>query len=353
MKNFRISKIVWLVILTLTSCANPPSGQIGISPTECTLSVGDQKSFSLDGILADNAIITWKADRGSITSTGQGLNAIFTAPDTPGDANISAIISSSTPIPLTRTCHVASQSTSTNNSIPTSTDDPPLLSNSNVPPTNALPSTEKTVIISEVMGNPCGGDEFRKWNDYVELYNSGDQPVDVGGWWLTVNGPGNKSDRLVSWQMRNPNIAIINQVVTTNTTQIPAHSFAVVLSPSYNQGLDPHRMPYRFPKETTILTIAEGDRIGHPVFGIVGAGGGRSVVVLYLGGAKSIQKIMSTYGTPTMVRYPQDVRDDRNDSLPLDLHTCASAERVEPLAPDAFEQWHEIINGSPGEAPYP
>jgi hypothetical protein len=76
------------------------------------------------------------------------------------------------------------------------------------------------------MGNPCGGDEFRKWNDFVELYNYGDQPQDVGGWWLTVNGPGNKSDKLVAWATRNPNVAL-NQPVVTNTTRIPAHGFIV------------------------------------------------------------------------------------------------------------------------------
>lgn len=354
MKKNRFSKIVVLLVLALTSCTNPSSADIGISPSECTISIGEQKSFSLDGRLAENALVTWKTDRGSVTSTGQGLNAVFTAPETTGDANISAIISSSTPIPLTRTCHIIDtrpQPTSTDGDLPpTSTDDPPPLGS--IPPTNTLSSVEKTVIISEVMGNPCGGDEFRKWNDFVELYNYGDQPQDVGGWWLTVNGPGNKSDKIVAWATRNPNIAL-NQPVITNTTRIPARGFAVVISPSYTQAIDPYRMPYAFVPGTVILTIAEGDRIGHPVFGIVGHGGGRSVVVLYIGGSKSILKVMSTYGTPIISQYPQDIRDDRADNLPLELHTCASAERIEPLAADTFDKWHEVLGGSPGQAPYP
>jgi hypothetical protein len=349
MEKYRTSKIAVLLVLALTNCTSPPSAQIGISPTECTLNVGEQKSFSLDGHLAENAIITWKTDRGSITSTGQGLNAVFTAPETSGDVNISAIISSSTPIPLIRTCHITdtdSQPTSTaGNTFPTSTDI--------TLPTGTVGSTEKTVIISEVMANPCGGDEFRKWNDYIELYNYGDQPQEVGGLWLAVSGPDNKADMLVAWSTRNPNVAL-NQPAITNSTHIPAHGFALVLSPIYTRSLSPYRMPYRFPKATTILTIADGDRIGHTIYGIIGHGGGRDVVVLYSGGAKSILQVISTYGSPLFLGlYAQDIRDNRTDNLPLDLHTCSSAERVNPLGGDAFEGWHEVSNGSPGEAPYP
>jgi hypothetical protein len=303
-------------------------------------------TLALDGHLSDNALVVWQADRGSVTFTGQGLNAVYTAPQTPGDVNISAIITSGTPIPqsLTRTCTVNNVSTG-----PTDPGAPTLPPN--VPTPSLAPSTGTTVIISEVMGNPCGGDEFRKWNDYVELYNYGDQPQDVGGWWLTVSSP-DKSDMLVAWDARNPSVSL-NQAVITNTTIIPPHGYAVVISPTYMRALEPHRMPYRFPRQTIILTIADGDRIGHSIFGIIGQGGGRSAVVLYVGGARSIREAKSTYGTPILNGYPQDVRDDRYDNLPLDLHTCSSAERVNPLGIDTFENWHEVLNGSPGEAPYP
>jgi len=356
MNNYRrIFRVCILVVaLILTACATQTASadQIGILPTQCALNVGDQIALALDGHIADNAIVTWKADRGSVVSTGQGLNAVYTAPSTPGDANISAIITSGTPIPqsLTRTCTVNAgiivgpPLLPTHTVIPTTTVERPT--------TSVIPLTGKTVIISEVMANPCGGDEFRKWNEYVELYNYANQPQDVGDWWLTVSGPDNKSDMLVAWDSRNPNTPL-NQSVITNTTTIPSHGFAVVLSPTYTRSIDPYRMPYRFPKGTTILTIADGDRIGHPFFGIIGQGGGRDAVVLYIGGAKSIRQVESTYGTPTLSGYPQDIRDDRDDNVPLDLHTCSSAERLNPLGPDTFENWHEVLNGSPGEAPYP
>jgi hypothetical protein len=38
-------------------------------------------------------------------------------------------------------------------------------------------------------------------------------------------------------------------------------------------------MHFRFPPGTVILTIAEGNHIGYPVFGIMGQGGDRNMVV--------------------------------------------------------------------------
>jgi hypothetical protein len=96
----------------------------------------------------------------------------------------------------------------------------------------------------------------------------------------------------------------------------------------------------------------EGDRIGDDVYGLVEYGSGRDVLVLYTGGANFIKQVVSTYGSPTLGLYPQDIRDDRADNLPLDLHKCTSAERISPLAPDEFGNWREVLNGSPGEAPY-
>jgi len=352
MNHYRACCIFALLALVLTGCAtqSASASQVGILPTQCALNVGEQITLALDGHIADNAVVVWQADRGSVISTGQGLNAVYTAPQTPGDANISAIINSGTPIPqsLTRTCTVNGAATGS----PILPSTAALTAISEKPTASAIPFTGKTVIISEVMANPCGGDEFRKWNDYVELYNYGSQPEDVGGWWLTVSGPDNKSDELVAWSIRNPNV-VLNQPVTIDTTIIPSHGFAVVLSPIYTHSLDPYRMPYSFPKGTIILTIADGDRIGHPVFGIIGQGGGRDAVVLYIGGARSIREVESTYGTPTLSGYPQDIRDDRDDNVPLDLHTCSSAERLNPLGKDTFENWREVLNGSPGEAPYP
>lgn len=342
MSHYRNYSFVALLVILLAGCGSSLPNQVDILPADCTLEPGSEMTLALDGHISDNAIVTWQADRGSVAFTGQGLNVVYTAPQTPGDVNISAIITSGTPIPqsLTRTCHV-------NGGIA----GPPIPTNAEINTSIIGPTAERTVMISEVMANPCGGDEFRKWNQYIELYNYGDHPQDVANLWLTVSGAEGKSDMLIAWARRNPNIPF-SQSLITNTTIIPAHGFAVVLSPIYTQSLDPHRMPYRFVPGTVILTIADGDRIGNRFYGMIGQGGGRSAVVLYLGGAKSILEVLSTYGSPTLARYPQDIRDDRADNLPLDLHECGSAERVDPLGQDIFENWHEVLDGSPGEAPY-
>jgi hypothetical protein len=111
-------------------------------------------------------------------------------------------------------------------------------------------------------------------------------------------------------------------------------------------------MPYHFPSQTVILTVVDGDRIGDDLYGLVEDGNGRDVVVLYTGGANFVNQVVSTYGTPTLGLYPQDIRDDRADNLPLILHECSSAERINPTGPDEFKNWREVLNGSPGEAPY-
>jgi hypothetical protein len=366
-------------ILLLTACSS--TGSAGsmprILPVDCQVNTGGTIVLSLDGTLPQNANIRWEADLGGVVSTGQKLNAVFNAPGLAEDVTISVYISSGTPgsteIPVTRNCTVVSPvpvlpivptpATVNVASTPLNVDSPSVNNDSLVVNANPIPVTAEplpiertlpdgpTVIISEVMAHPCGDDNFKKWNEYVELYNFGDQPVDARGWRLVDNGPRNKPDQIVAWNARNPHAALKQRVVTDSTI-IPPHGFALVLSPIYTQSLAPHKMPYQFPEGTVILTIIEGDRLGDDRFGLIGHGSSRDVVVLYIGGSKSIKQVVSTYGTPSLGIYPEDIRDDREDSLPLDLRECSSVERVDPLLPDQFESWREVPNGSPGEAPY-
>jgi hypothetical protein len=332
-----------LLSISLLGCGSPPGQPLEIVPSACSLKPGGQLTFSLKGVIGSNSTISWSATDGVIQSQGKdGLLAVFTAPPVPGVVVVSVKVTSNlTPIsPPSITCTIQLDTPSA--AQPQAPAQPQPISN---------PVGLPTVIISEVMGHQCGADDFKKFNQYVELYNYGDQPVDVNGWWLVDNGPDNQADRLVAWSTRNPTLKLKPPVVM-DTTLIPAHGFAVVISPIYAQSVEPYRMPYRFPSQTVILTVAEGDRIGDDLFGLVEDQGGRDVLVLYLGGPNTIDQVISTYGSPRLGLYPQDVRDDRADHLPLELHECASAERIKPLAPDEFGNWREVLNGSPGEAPY-
>jgi hypothetical protein len=318
------------------------------------MKVGEQIPLTLNGLVPPNATITWEASAGSLISAPPALNALFIAPPEPTIVTITVTISSGTPsieIPIARQCIVTSPDSTSLQSVPGAGSDgeaaSPFLE---MTPTQGMQST---VIISEVMANPCGPLEVRKWNQYVELYNYGTQSVDVGGWWLADTGEAGAGtpDQLVAWSQRNPNEPLGNGLVLNSTT-IPARGFALVLSPIYAQGAFPYTTPYRFPSNSIILTVASSRSLGDDYFNIIGDGPGLDVLVLYKGGTSVIQEVVSTYGTPKVDQYVANIRDDNRDNLPFDLHECYSAERILPAGADTFDNWREIPNGSPGEAPY-
>src|SRR5512138_3088148 len=197
--------IVSLSFLSAAACSTTltPTNTVTVLPKDCRPLVGEQMPLTLDGLIPPNAVINWEANAGSMIFAPPALNALFIAPPEPAVVTISVTITSGTPsmqIPITRQCIV------------TSLDNPPL---QYVPPTTGSDAaassplsqdSQTTVIISEVMANPCGPIDVRKWNEYVELYNYGEQPVDVGGWWLADIGEAGAGtpDQLVSWSKRNP-----------------------------------------------------------------------------------------------------------------------------------------------------
>lgn len=341
-----ISVTLCLTIL-LAGCGAPATAPnlVKILPDVCEVQAGGQIPLALDGVIPPNATIQWEVSEGSIVFTPPGLNAYFTAPPTPTVVTISVSISSGTPgvdTPITRQCSILAA--------PGSVSQQPPTTNGGVLP-QVMPAASTGVIISEVMAFPCGSLDFKKWNQYVELYNPTDQPVDVRGLWLHDGGATGTPDQLVAWSDRQPRVSLSERVIT-NTTVIPAHAFAVVLSPIYAQSEQPYHMPYQFPAGTIILTIAGSDSLGDDYFNINGDGDGRDPVVLYAGSASVIDSVISTYGSPVVGTYVVEIHDDRMDNIPLDLHACGSAERVSPTGPDTFDNWHEVPGGSPGDAPY-
>jgi hypothetical protein len=348
-RKVHILLVASLLLPGIAACGDvaTPTNSVTVLPKDCRMLVNEQMPMTLDGLVPPNAVITWSVDGGSIISAPPGLNALFVAPPQPAIVTVSISISSGTPsleIPITRQCIVTSN-------------DAPVLQPVEPSPVAQVASsdpvvinTQPTVIISEVMANPCGGLEVKKWNEYVELYNYGDQPVDVSGWWLADLGDSGTPDELVAWSTRNP-MKPLNGNLVLNSTVIPARGFAVILSPLYTEGMDSYRMPYNFPAGTVILTAAHSASLGDDYFNIIGDGEGRDVLVLYKGGPSVIKEVISTYGTPKLDPYVTGLRDDYLDNLPLNLHECSSVERVMPTGSDSFENWREI-SGSPGEAPY-
>ena len=332
------------MVLSLTACNSPstPQNHVRILPEQCTLTIGKQMPLTLDGVVPPNAAIHWTASDGSILSTPPNLNALFTAPLKPAIVTITVGITSGTPdadAPVTRQCTIMP------------IDGPIIATSGGSNPNAPASTTQSTIAISEVMATPCGGDDFKKWNEYVELYNYGNSSVDVRGWWLFDPGPTGTPDSLVSWDERVPN-AVPGPNLITNTTVIPPHKFAVILSPLYVQGIPPYQMPYHFPDNTIMLSIRDSDRLGDDVYGIVGTGLNPDFLVLYIGGSNSVLQVVSTYGNPTLGSYLQNFRDTPGDGLPLVTSSCWSVERKNPTGPDNFNNWVMLQNGSPGQAPY-
>jgi hypothetical protein len=343
-RNHLFLIMVTLCLSVVTGCGTSATAAslVKILPDVCEVQAGGQIPLALDGVIPPNATIQWEVSEGSVVFTPPGLNAYFTAPSTPTVVIVSVSISSGTPginSPITRQCSVLAVGGSL--MAPSSPGQMPL--------PQTMPSM--TVIISEVMAYPCGSLDFKKWNQYVELYNYGDQPVDVRGLWLHDGGQTGTPDQIVAWADRQPRISPgANTIV--DSTLIPPRGFAVLLSPVYAQGEQPYHMPYAFPPNTVILTIAHSDSLGDDYFNIIGDGDGRDPLVLYAGSASVVDATLSTYGSPVVGTYVVEIHDDRLDNIPLDLHACGSAERILPLGSDTFENWHEVPGGSPGDAPY-
>lgn len=340
MKNTATFFMFLITVQFITACGTSAqaSSSLSILPTDCRLEVSKEITLTLNGKLDQNSQVTWHANLGSIVQNAQGLSATYIAPQVAGEAEITASITSG-----------ISGTTSVLSTVCTIQDPQATASLTPIPPNQSF--GEYTVIISEVMGNTCGGIDLRKYNQYVELYNYGSQPVDVGGWWLYDEGESGTPDKLVVWNTRTP-LKLADNLVT-NSTVIPPKGVAVILSPIYPENHDIEKMPYRFPSGVVILTAAESNTLGDDYFGIISDQDGYDTVTLYIGSESIILSVVDTSGTPAInTSYPVDIEDDRQDNIPKYLSDCTSIERIDPFQPDAETNWRDIYKGSPGEVPF-
>jgi hypothetical protein len=205
------------------------------------------------------------------------------------------------------------------------------------------------IAISEVMGNPCGESEKidAAYNEYVELFNYGDQAVDIEGLWISDGSDkqGNP-DEIVPWSRREPDFDLGSHLITSEAV-IPPNGYAVILSPGYIAGRGVFRLPYLFPRNTVILTIADGKLIGDDKSGIE-VQLERDPIILYTGNQDIVEEVISTYGTPKLSGSPQNLRDDGEDGIPFHLQDCYSAERIDPRYADRQEYWSQVKDGTPG-----
>jgi hypothetical protein len=329
-----------LAAALLTSC-NGGSQSLIIQPQDCSLPILGQIGLTLNGEIDPNSQVTWQATLGSVVKNAQGLSATYIAPSVPGEAIITATVTSGINASNT-VLDVTCQITDGNTTAPSAT---------KFPTQNPTSSGTETpsIVISEVMGNTCGGIEERRYNQYIELYNYGDQPVDVGGWRIYDEGSSGTPDELTAWSSR-VNIQFDPGLVM-NTTLIPPKGIALVLSPQYH--LNPMQTSYAIPAGTIILTVAQSDTLGDDYFGIIADQPGYDTIILYIGGSTIIETKVDTYGTPLIKSsYPIDIDDDHLDNIPMYLSECTSVERINPWERDMESNWRPVTNGSPGEVPF-
>ena len=326
---------IFLLLLTiaLTGCA-PKNSDVVIVPSTCELQPNQEFPLSLKGSFSNDAKISWEATKGSVNPS-EGLSVVYTAPSEPGTVIITAVIT------------VGGQNNSTNIGCSvraTSTDLPAPLETATQPV-----SSGETIAISEIMGDPCGGDQSQLFNEYIELFNYGDNPIDINGWWIaTTYSQGSSPSQIVAWNVRNPDIFLGSDIIT-NLTTISPKQYALVLEPGYYLGSGKYAMPYFFPPSTTILTTKAGNRIANEISGMLGTGTPTSTLVLYKGTETFMGKIISTYGSPVYGSSPQSIRDDEKDKIPLSTGACNAAERIVLNGPDVEANWKIVTNGSLGK----
>ncbi len=195
-------------------------------------------------------------------------------------------------------------------------------------------ATASDVVISEVMANPSS----ETTDEFIELYNSSDQPADLSGWHFT---DGDALDEIVEWD---PLIHGDIPGAVLETTAVPAQSYAVILDPDYNTG----GLPYNFPTGTVIVTVANSS-LGN------GLTPSSDPLVLYRAGGTTLDYLADTYGTPLLNNDPLLCDDDTLDDIPFDPGDGISVEKIDLAGGDVSANWSSNADNSstPGAPNHP
>lgn len=349
--------VLAITAIWLSACDGTGSpGDISVEITidiPCTLQPGTQKPLSLRGVVPSGARIKWQATHGTVSPDDQ-VNTLYTAPDVETEDSIGVeIVTADSSIFRSLNCSILLIETpdvvidvTSDVSLPTSQSQVTTDSNQPIPTIASSVEVAKTVSITEVMADPCGeAEELEKANEFIEIYNYGDAPANIQGWWIADNGSASNGhpDLIVAWETRFPNAQVGFDLITDDTTLQPGQ-YAVILSPFYTLNTrDP--MPYYLPPGTMVLTVAEGERLGDDSNGLLGnevSVLNRDVIILYRGTFNYVEEVVSTYGSPSPIRVGTSVlqiADNGEDSLPLQTTDCLSAQRKLAAGPDVESNW--------------
>ncbi len=110
------------------------------------------------------------------------------------------------------------------------------------------------LIISEALTNAYGSESScpgGECNEFVELYNYGNTPIDLAGWLFTDH---DETDTIVPW--RTSELGSLNRPgLLYDTTIIQPKNFALILDREYRNG----NQPYNIPPGVLILTVKDNE----------------------------------------------------------------------------------------------
>ena len=188
--------------------------------------------------------------------------------------------------------------------------------------TITLFSFNSRVVINEVMANPSGSSGPGKpedRNEFIELYNISSRTVNLAGWCITDF---DANDIIQAWTDTNLLTKYPNVII--NSTNLPPHSFGLILDPEYTMTnpLGGFVQPYNLPAGTLILTV------------------GNTTIGNELQNNDPILLFSSDSAESTSIGAPFDT----TDSFPYSAGEGISWERVAPTSLDSANNWRASID---------
>jgi len=179
-----------------------------------------------------------------------------------------------------------------------------------------------TEVMSNVKGSESGSGSPGDRNEYVEIYNRGNDTIDLASYFID-DFDGSNPDPLCPWE--DDSILIKYPGVRIHDTRIYPLSYALILDREYtstntNGG---YVQPYSFPDSTLILTTDE------TTIGSNGLQNNDPLIVYSI-----TEACTSSFGTPY----------DSLDNFPYDPGDGISWERIDITVPDEPGNWHPSVD---------
>jgi hypothetical protein len=249
--------------------------------------------------------------------------------------------------------------TSTSTIKPTSTETPTATNTSIVTLTASITVTvepDYSLVISEVIHVPDSADGFpehERWNEYIEVFNYGSNPVDVDKLWISDGDTRyGQPDQIVKWTDRYSEYDF-GEGVIIDSSVIPPLGYGLIISPKYLYTLNDQPYNDKIESGTVILTVAEQEPIENvdpdllgDYWGLEGFNTSTKLdfVILYKGTRFKVVELISTYGAPDIQEgdSPFNIGPTLPSGFPKMLEAYGGVRRIELTLDDVDANW-EIV----------